>query len=471
MKHIKHLFFFLLFFSLMGCEDVLEPEPIGIARFDAATAITNVDEAELALIGAYDGLQTQIISNIVQRDYYGVSFAVAGDLIADNLLATTTFTSYTDIDNLNVTSDNITTERIWNAIYAMINRANNIIERAASISGAESIVAEAKFLRALGYFDLVRTYALPPTNSASSPTKDLGVPIVLQPIEGPGDLQSIGRNPVSEVYAQIVADLQAAAAGLDDDNADGRASKWAATALLARAYLYMGQYAQAASTAESVINSGNFALNGNFASNFTTEFSGESIFEIDFGPALADDNVLARDLYDSEQGALQRFTPTESIYNAFEEGDSRLTATLGNTDIPYSVSSAFVNKYFRLSSNDDNFIVSRLAEMYLILAEADAMANNAVTDKALTALNTLRERAFGDATHNYGSGMDLTTFLAAVLNERRTELAFECHRSFDLLRTNQVEAATGGNPLKYIFPIPNRELQINGDVMVQNEGY
>lgn len=471
MKHIKNLSFLLLFFALIGCEDVLEPEPIGIARFDAATAITNVDEAELALIGAYDGLQTQIISNVVQRDYYGISFAVAGDLIADNLLATTTFTSYTDIDNLNATSDNITTERIWNAMYAVINRANNITERAASITGAESIVAEAKFLRALAYFDLVRTYALPPTSTVSSPTKDLGVPLVLQPIEGPGDLQSIGRNSVSEVYAQIVADLQAAAAGLDDGNVDGRASKWAATALLARAYLYMGEYAQAASAAESVINSGNFALNGDFANNFVTEFSGESIFEIDFGPALADDNVLARDLYDSDQGALQRFTPTEGIYTAFEADDSRLTATLGNTDIPYTVADAFVNKYFRLSSNDDNFIVSRLAEMYLILAEADAMANNSVTDKALTALNMLRERAFGDDAHNYGSGMDLAAFSMAVLNERRVELAFENHRSFDLLRMNQVEAATGGDPLKYIFPIPNRELQINGDVMVQNEGY
>ncbi|MEZ4888750.1 MAG: RagB/SusD family nutrient uptake outer membrane protein [Chitinophagales bacterium] len=471
MKHIKQLFFFLMFFTLIGCEDILEPEPIGIARFDAATAITNLDDAELALIGAYDGLQTQIISNAVEYDYYGVSFAVAGDLIADNLLATTTFTSYTNIDNLDATSDNITTERIWNAMYQVINRANNIIERAASIDGANSIIAEAKFLRALAYFDLVRTYALPPTSSVGSPTKDLGVPIVLQPIEGPGDLQTIGRNTVSEVYAQVVADLQSAAADLPDANADGRANKWAATALLARAYLYMGQYAQATSTAESVINSGNFALNGNFSNNFVTEFSGESIFEIDFGPALADDNVLARDLFDSNQGALQRFTPTQSIYNAFEAGDSRLTATLGNTDIPYTVADAFVKKYFRLSSNDDNFIVSRLAEMYLIVAEADAQANSALTDKALTALNTLRERAFGDSNHNYGSGMDLTTFLAAVANERRVELAFENHRSFDLLRTNQVAATTGDNPLRYIFPIPIRELQINGDVMVQNEGY
>lgn len=471
MKHTKHLFFLLIFFTLIGCEDVLEPEPIGIARFDAATAITNVDEAELALIGAYDGLQTQIISNVVQRDYYGISFAVTGDLIADNLLATTTFTSYTDIDNLNATSDNITTERIWNAMYAVINRANNIIERAASISGAESIVAEARFLRGLAYFDLVRTYALPPTSTVSSPTSDLGVPLVLQPIEGPGDLQAIGRNSVSEVYAQVVADLQAAESNLSESNADGRANKWAATALLARAYLYMGQYAQAATAAESVINSGVYSLNSNFANNFITEYSSESIFEIDFGPALADDNVLARDLYDSDQGALQRFTPTESIYNAFEAGDSRLTASLGNTDIPYTVADAFVNKYFRLSSNDDNFIVLRLAEMYLILAEADAMANNAVTDKALTALNTLRERAFGDNSRNYGSGLDLTTFSAAVLNERRVELAFECHRSFDLLRMNQVEATTGDNPLRYIFPVPIRELQINGDVMVQNEGY
>ena len=238
----------------------------------------------------------------------------------------------------------------------------------------------------------------------------------------------MARNTREEVFARIIQDLEAAATLLPAAKDPGRATKGAANALLAKAYLESGNYAQARDKATTLISDPSYGLTDDFGTVFTTKHSEESIYELHF--TVNNGNSLAFWFFPQDIGGRWGFSPTEELYNLYGPTDSRRDASMR-----ISASKRYIYKYSRLSTGDDNLFLLRLAEMYLIRAEANARLG-ASDATVLADINIVRNRS--GATPVSASGQ--ATLLDAVLNERRLELAFEGHRFFDLRRLGMAQA-------------------------------
>jgi hypothetical protein len=358
-------------------------------------------------------------------------------------------------------------------------------------------LGEAQFLRALYYFHLVRVYG--------------DVPLITAPAKSAAEAM-LPRSPQAEVYTRIVQDLTDAAKNLDEsytgDNL-GRATKWAAKGLLAKVQLTQGNKTEAATAAREVINSNKYKLWNDYADNFkvANENGQESIFEVQFKSSVTTWNDNGVGFKGNEffaprgQGLTPNQgygfnVPTREFAQGYEAGDKRRAVTiwqpgdaypagtLPNTEQPSSLPGSpyglNVRKWFvgRVNNcchdSELNIPVLRLAEMYLILAEA--VGN---TPEGYSSVNIVRRRAFGDPL-DVTSVHDLTAantadFQAAVLRERRYELAFENDRWYDLKRTNTLITtmrAKGKNIQDFNdkLPIPQSERDINPKIE-QNKGY
>jgi hypothetical protein len=349
-------------------------------------------------------------------------------------------------------------EAVWNAHYDVINRANTVLANLDLITGlTESEVAqfeaEMRTIRAICYFNLVRMYG--------------PLPLRDEPIAGASEEDVfIGRSSVQEIYDFIENDLTISE-GLTKDTGRGgslRVDEPTILALLARVKLYQEDWPAAETYAKAVIEKFGFNLEENYATIFDeSATSGEIIFQIDF---LNDDdvNVIGRWLLASGR---YEAAATENIFNLFADDDLRKSTSVGDASGDF-----FANKYTGLQNDDDNLIITRLAEMYLIAAEAiNEQAYNA-NSEAFDLINELRQRAdLTDLTIlNTGNQQALRL---AISEERRKELAFEGHRWYDLIRTNQAQQILGiNNPNKLVFPIPQSEIDTNQHPdMIQNTDY
>jgi hypothetical protein len=423
-----------------ACDSPLDTNPT--ASIDAETALNTPRGVELALTGAYQSLQS---GSLWSRD--GVVYP---DLYADNLDFTGTFQTDRSVSLRDVPASSGVVSGIWTATYNGINRANNVLAAIPNVSALSSADAslyrgEALFIRALHYSVLLAWFG--------------GVPIVTEPSKGVSEASLVSRETAQEVYAFIEQDLEEAATLLPAGHLDGRASRQAANALLARIYLEEGKYALARDKAGAVINSGNYGLVPDYREVFTDKNSDESIFELQY--SINNTNSLAFWFFTQALGGRWGFSPSLGLWNAYEAGDERRDASIG-----LSGSNRYGFKYFRITNEDDNVIVLRLAEMYLIRAEANARLN---ADPALVRsdINTVRARA--------GLGLLATTvtgaaLLDAVLQERRVELAMEGHRYFDLRRLGRAEQVLNLAAHRLIWPIPQVERDVNPN-LEQNPGY
>lgn len=426
---------------LAACDSPLDTDPT--ASIDSETALTTARGVELALNGAYAGLRS---GNI-----YGNVHMVYPDLYADNLEFTGTFQTDREVGQRDIQPTNGQVLSTWASSYSVINRVNNLLEAIPNVSGLTAdqqarYRGEALFIRALTYFDLVRHFG--------------GVPLVLQASRGVGESALVARNSAQEVYAQVIQDLEEAAPLLPNTRSQGRATRQAANALAARVYLETGQNAQARDRATSVINSQLYTLVSNFRSIWTTKHSQESIFELHF--TVNTSNSLAFWYFPATLGGRLGFAPTADLFNSFQAGDARRDATVG-----VAGSQRYGFKYHRVANGDDNVVILRLAEMYLIRAEANArLGADAATVRG--DVNTVRARAGLPAlATSVTSQADL---LNAILQERRWELAFEGHRFFDLRRHGVAAERLGMPSYRLLFPIPQGEIDVN-DRLVQNPGY
>lgn len=366
---------------------------------------------------------------------------------------------------------------IWKRGYAIITNANTILNYTDDLKTAypndvdeiRHIEAEAYFMRALAHFDLVRCYAQPYnyTSDASHP----GISVADRLL---GADEVIARSSVGKVYEQIVRDLNAAhdilgdAAPTDANYVSGMACN----ALLARAYLYMENYAMAEEYANRVIPRLQLTPNSLYAAMFTGEKLGEeAIFRLTgyyAGHSL-------KTFYNYESAV---YVPTSDFENLFVPSDVRM----GLIKAPDQ--SRACMKYYDLSSSvpDDQFYnitVLRGSEMYLIRAEARCRQDdlrNAADD-----LRKIQARALGlseDAVViSYNNADEL---MEIIKQERRKELFAEGHRFFDLARWNDdIVRPEGTNSsmkkleypdYRYALPIPQVEMDANS-AMVQNEGY
>lgn len=424
-----------------ACDSPLDTDPT--ASIDAGTALNTKRGVQLALNGAYRSLQS--------GSTWSRNSLVHPDLYSDNLDFTGTFQSDREFSLRNVTPSNGDALGFWQASYAGINRANNIIaslEDLDDMTEAEKTQTrgEALFIRAMHYYTLVMWYG--------------GVPIVEDPAVGVGPEAQVTRDTRQEVFDFIEADLELASTILPATRSNGRATKAAADALAARVYLEEGEYAKARDKASAVIGNTAYRLVANYADVFRTKNSTESIFELQY--TTNSTNSLAFWFYPAALGGRYGFAPSLSLNNAFEAGDTRRAVT-----ITLQGNARYGTKWTRIATSDDNVILLRLSEQYLIRAEANARLN---ADTALVRadINTVRARA-GLAP----LGADIATqaqLLDAILRERRVELAFEGFRFFDLRRFGLATTALNLAADKLILPVPQVERDVNPN-LVQNPGY
>lgn len=498
---------------------------------DGDNPITSSADLEPARTGMYHSLKGT--SGLV--DYYGQQMFIYGDAHAGddmqanveagsgraNFFYLMTYTAGSDFTSLNTP---------WQSPYIAISRANKII---AAIDGgklsdkddknAQATIAqykaEAEVIRALAHFDLVRIYGKPYTEDQGA---SLGVPVVTKVLDTE---EKPARNTVKEVYDQVLKDLKAAIdskALPNESKTTGYVNQWGAEGILTRVYLTMGDYQNALSTAEDVIDNcgqAGFALwnpitevqddKGNvdeaaslkkskvaFNNVWSAETPDESEFLFRLNSTNNNDandltgigNVMSADGYGDE-------ILTEAFLNKLHADPKDVRDTLCyttadqiNADASYKDNRVFLNKFRGLNGNTrivPVIPIIRLSEVYLTAAEAAFRLND--KDKAAKYLNALIERRTLD--DNLKVTKDNIT-LDRILLERRKELVGEGQRYFDAMRTGETITrytnskdkgwhsdtmaddvhAFNRDLFKAISAIPQDEINANGNIK-QNPGY
>ncbi len=448
---MKNLVYFTVIslFVLTSC-DVLDVDPMHSIPEDQA--ITNRNDVIRAVNGCYDAFQS--------AGYYGRNFIAVGDLSADPLVWSGTTAGYNQIDNNSILADNVIVEGIWSSIYNALNRVNNVIAKVPfveelTVDEVDEVLAEMYFLRALCHYDLVRLFG--------------PVPIRTEPVTADEEDLNVPRRSVEAVYEQVFSDLELAEANLTNDIVRGKASKAAAVALKARAslnYYYItnlnSYLVDAVDAATSVIDDFNLETEPDFANLFNGSENSESIFEIEFNEQ--DRNRMAEYFFPTALSGRHEFAPGEVFYESFEDDDVRKDISIG-----IEGSDLYAKKYNDIEQGTDNVYVFRLAEMYLIRAEANAIMEVEV-DLVQSDINEIRERAglIPETSINF------ITLLSEVETQRLKEFAFEGHRWFDLVRTERAIDVLDNvdNVNQTLFPIPLNELLTNDhEDMYQNDGY
>jgi hypothetical protein len=454
---------------------------------DAENFFQTKEDYERALTGAYDLLQGTFMSFWI------------GEIASDNAIAggesVNDSQGLHQIDAMTHGGVNNELRNILRWNYTGITRANYIMEHKDNIDfvGKDQILAEARFLRAFYYFELVKYFG--------------DVPLIIDKRIGIDEATSIPRAPKEEVYAQIEEDLIAAAEVLPlNATQKGRATKGAALSLLGKAYLYQNKFSEAASTFDQVIASGKYSLFADYEQLFSVanENNSETVFDIEYtgleGGSYGCLICLEGNAAPGFQGIRQYNgpvygdgnsynLPTQSLYDAFSPIDPRRDATIldieafiaaqpNPADISYAIGAGghtgyYNNKYikrqgeFGLPDNDltspVNYRVIRYADVLLMAAEAHFQNGN--TSYAQQLVNQIRTRA-GIPGTSVNSVTD-------IYRERRLELSGEGHRFFDLVRTGQAATfITGFVVGKHeLFPIPQVEIDLAGGNWSQNPGY
>ena len=430
---------------LTGCEVLnLEPE----ASIPADEAFKDKAGIEKGILGSYSALQ--------YLSYYGRNYLIYSDLAADNLSHPTDATNSdcAEVDNNAMLAENSAVSGLWASAYDGINVANNVIVKVPGMTDMtdrekNKALGELHFLRGLGHFSLLNYFG--------------AIPIKIEPTVGVSNLDA-GRDPVNEAYAQVKSDLTLASKYLQASaSTKTRASKYAAIALLARVCLYSGDYDMAREKADSVIKYGGYTLPGNYADVFASDGSAETIFEIDF--TELDRNRIAEYNFPKTLNGRREVEPDANLISAYEADDERKAVS-----IAYDGALAYANKYNDLSKGADNIIILRLAEMYLIRAEAEASLTGGNISSIRADINTIRNRADLGPTTATTAG----ELLLAIEQERRVEFAFEGHRWFDLVRTGRAidVLPNVSKTSQTLFPIPADEILTNkSPEMIQNPGY
>lgn len=443
---MKKFNIFFLALSLLAmvtaCEDYIDKKPVDQIGDDIV--IEDLESLDGAVLGMYSSMQS--------GNQYGELQIFMPGILSDEMVFTGTFPTKQDMAVNNLTAENVTMRGVWSSPYTTIFIANTILERAGNAGEGPEVataIAEAKFGRALAHLNLVKLWGAIPLALTSEVNVTSELP----------------RTSAAEVYAQIIADLQEAipALPLASERADSerstRATRGAAQALLARAALYAGDLTLAGQSANEVITSGEYSLDPSYSNLYNNDAtSPEIIFEL--FASIQDGNALGFFAQPVGLGGRYDYSPNPTLEAQYGAGDVRADLIVPNDADATGV--LVTNKYTDATNGTDQPIVTRLAEMYLIRAEA----NSSVAD-----LNTVANRSGGATYGAYNQ--------ANMLLERKLELAFEGHRWNDLIRTGQADAVISAiKPASWqstdvLLPIPQREIDQNPTLTQadQNPGY
>jgi hypothetical protein len=350
----------------------------------------------------------------------------------------------------------------WSPAYKYIYTANACIEGLAASttltpSVKSELTGEAKFIRAYCYFYLVNLFGDVPLITNTNYELNAVMP----------------RTSKTTVYDQIISDLTNAQNLLDVSYVSSdrvRPNKWAATALLARAYLYRQEWGSAIAQSSMVISSGMYALEPVVNNVFLKE-SNETIFQLQ--PVITNINTWEGNVSIPVSSTVApTYLLTSTLLNSFEAGDlRRINWVQSRTFAGQTFFYPFKYKIPSGTTVTEYYIYLRLAEQYLISAEAKAQQND--ISGSQTDLNAIRNRSgLANTTAN-----DKTSLLLAIEHERQVELFAEWgHRWFDLIRTNRINVVLGAlkpttwQPTDILWPIPSNQINLN-PALTQNPGY
>jgi len=409
---------------------------------------------------------------------------------ADKGSTPTDATFFNLYDQFTVTATHGTLQDFWTGQYQNINLCNQVLDNIPNIAMDETLrnryLAEAKFVRAYSYFRLVRAY---------------GNVVLRLHVPKDNSEYNLPQSDKATVYAQIEKDLNEAATVLPQSYgaADlGRATKGAAIGLHAKVAMYQNKWADVLSLTNQVMTMG-YDLFPDFEKGFRTQNENniESLFEVQ-AELVPGNGDASNSQYSQVQGVAGIMgwgfnTPSEALANAFEPGDPRRDATIlfkGETTpqgdlIPTSVPNerynqkSYVPFAMRVSGFNEgaqqNFRVLRFADILLMNAEAANEQGN--PSQALTSLNRVRKRARGGNNNILPdvTTTDKTALRTAIWKERQVELAMENDRYFDVIRQGRGAAVFGVKGWKAnkneVWPIPQNEIELSGNLLTQNPGY
>ena len=480
---IYSVLFSMLLLVLWSCND----DFVDVASQDENSEEFFNSEADYqnALIGAYDLLQSTYLN------------VMLGEIASDNTLAGGE--SATDVPGIQEVDDmihfpvNAQLRDIWSWMFAGVNRANFIMEfqNNTEFTGKEQVLAQARFLRAYYYFELVKWFG--------------DVPLSVDKRIQFGDQFALDRTPKADVYAQIELDLQFAADNLPSTQAEaGRITKGAAQALLGKVYLYQEKFSLAANVLDQVIG-GPYDLVTDYNTIFEQEGENniESVFEVQYtdkegagfgclqcseGNVAVGFNGIRNYTGPFFDSGFSFNVPTQEVVDEFEDGDIRKDVAILDIEAWASENGAsyfegfehtgyYNRKYIARQgdlntgdanlTNPNNYRAIRFADVLLMAAEA--YNRGGIDDnKAKLYLNRVRSRAELDTVDATGSALT-----DAIYHERRVELVGEGHHFFDLVRTNraaqEIDGFVAGK--HEVFPIPAIEIELAGSRWSQNPGY
>ena len=475
--------------SLSSCKKFLEEDPKNLV------AVTNFYQTENDAVFAINAIYAYLNSTSTgsTAGVYHSTFWVMAGLAADEMVNEEIFSTANDqISKFTHGPINSSTQETWAMHYKAITIANIAIARIPAIDMNAALrtrlVNEAKFLRGLLYFNMVRMFG--------------SIPLLVneeEPLTPP-------IAQVDAIYNQIISDLSDAESLPDSyevSEGRGRATKYAAKGILAKVYLTLGRWQESAAKSKEIIDSGKYEMWANYADVFKLSSRGgkEAIFSVGFGDAggaiifweVGQFNVrllppqLVVEGVENSQGWQP---PTQNLYDVYDAQDQRRAVTfitqVNNPNGTVTNIKPYIQKYWdrvaepKANGSANDFPVLRYADVLLMYAEASNELGDAV--EAHKYINMVRKRARFNGTVDLNTTLDYNNlskeqFRAAVLKERRMELVAEGHRWFDLVRSKTLEtlvpvAKPGVTPVQrhYLFPIPQREMDLNPN-LVQNPGY
>lgn len=482
-KSIRHKLLRLLLLctgaaGLAGCDGLLEEDPRGVLAPDQF--FNQAAEADQAVLGIYQ--------NLFSNANFGRDFGVLGDWGTDlfhpasRIVSAFRWLLTYNLDG-NTVQDLVDN---WREYYRAVGDANLAISRISAMENISAerkaqLVGEAKFLRALYYYYLTNMWG--------------DVPMWLEELSVE-EVRDLPRTPVGEVRAQILKDLQEAGQVLPSSyEADelGRATQWAAKTLMAKTYLQMHDWQNARDVAREIIDNSPHRLLETHCAVFDhqNEFNDEIIFTVNyvenllqttrsnrFTPRRQDE----RNVKSAELGGFGFYSLYPGYAELFSEDDLRRPCSVATEIDGTSLNWIYMPKWWDISNprpnRGYNFIVFRLADVYLMLAEAENELNGPAA--AYAYINPIRERAGLPPL----AGLTQEQFREALQTERALELGGEGHRRWDLIRWGELveavqsvddfplnpHAAANIQPHHVLFPIPAEEIAKNPN-LTQNPGY
>ena len=453
MKKVTYIFSLLVLFT--SCKKFLEVQPK--LQIDQAEAITNAGTAKTA---------ANALFNLVgSNSYYGSNFPALSYLSAGDIQWSGSQSDPSEITKHLTSATNGYVQSAWTAIYKTILQANYVIDKVPTVTDPllttalkNQYLGEAYFVRALAYFDLARGWG--------------GVQLILKPTYASTDNLGIPRSSVTDTYAQVLKDLNAAEALVPTTVNRNRVTLRTVQALKARFYLYQKNWALAEQFATNVIgDNANYSLVTPYSAFFANNAvaTNESVFELAY--TTSNTNGHSNWWLPPALGGRREWSPNDALVALLNNpaiGGNR-SALIAQTAPPGNL--WYGKLYYRTPLGTDPAYVIRIAELYLIRSEARAQQGNLVgLNSAQSDLTAVRARAGVGAS----TAATLSDILLAIEKERQVEFPFEADRWFNLVRTDRAQAVLGlPDKHLYLFPIPYNETLVDPQLAGanRNPGY